>query len=54
MGWLDKILGREEKRGTETGGMSQRPQEQAGEQPPPMPQEPRESEAPAEGEQDRM
>jgi hypothetical protein len=54
MGWLDKILGRE-KSGTETGGMGQRPQEQAGTQTPPSPpQEPRESEAPPESEQERM
>ena len=54
MGWLDKLLGREKRSAPETGGMGPGPQEQAGGQPPPMPQEPREPEAPAEGEQDRM
>jgi hypothetical protein len=55
MGWLDKLLGREKRGAPETGGMAERPQEQAGGgQPPPVPQEPREPEAPAEGEQERM
>jgi hypothetical protein len=55
MGWLDKLLGREKRGSGETGGMGQRPEEQAGSSPPPpMPQEPREPEAPAEGEQERM
>lgn len=56
MGWLDKLLGREKRGGSEMGGMGERPQEPAGagQQAPPMPPEPREPEAPAEGEQDRM
>jgi hypothetical protein len=54
MGWLDKLLGREKRGPAEAGGMTERPQEQAGGgQPPPMPQEPPEPQAPAEGEQDR-